>query len=421
MDLHREPGRSVPLRELTEEQLVREARQTTNFLETVRGVQSVKLFNREAMRHGIYQNLSVDHLNACVRTQRLAIGFQTLNALLFGVESVLVIWVGGLLALDGGFSIGMLLALFAYKDQFVQRIGNLIDKLVEFKMLGLQTERVADIALGEPERRVESGLDAGEAVAGTIEVQGVSLRYADRDPFVLKNISFSIRDGESVAIVGPSGCGKSTLIKALLGLLPTSEGQIAIGGIPISKLGARRHRDLIGTVMQEDQLFAGSIADNISFFDPAADISRIQECAHLASVQEDIVAMSMRYGTLVGDMGTVLSGGQKQRILLARALYKNPRILFLDEATSHLDVERERAVNAAIRNLKVTRVIVAHRPETIASADRVIAVTATQAVELTPLPKKRAERRPRRTGGKLGTAGTSHQPNADGRATALVA
>jgi len=129
---------------------------------------------------------------------------------------------------------------------------------------------------------------------------------------------------------------------------------------------------MIGTVMQDDQLFAGSITDNISFFDPMADPDWIEECARIAAVLSDIEAMPMGFHTLIGDMGGSLSGGQRQRILLARALYKRPKILFLDEATSALDVEREREVNQAIKQLALTRIIVAHRPETIASASRVI-------------------------------------------------
>ena len=131
-------------------------------------------------------------------------------------------------------------------------------------------------------------------------------------------------------------------------------------------------RELVGTVLQDDVLFAGSLSDNISFFDPQPDMPWLLQCAQMAAIHDDIQAMPMGYNTLVGDMGTVLSGGQKQRVMLARALYKKPRILFLDEATSHLDVHCEQRVNAAIRALRITRIMVAHRPETIASADRVI-------------------------------------------------
>jgi ATP-binding cassette subfamily B protein RaxB len=186
-------------------------------------------------------------------------------------------------------------------------------------------------------------------------------------------VNLKIEEGESVAIVGPSGCGKTTLLKIILGLLTPTEGEVLVGGVNIQQLGSA-HRELIGTVMQEDDLFAGSIADNISFFDAEPDRTRIEECARLAAIHDDILAMPMAYNTLIGDMGTSLSGGQKQRVLLARALYKQPRILALDEATSHLDVTCERSVNESVRALKLTRIIIAHRPETIGMAGRVISV-----------------------------------------------
>jgi ATP-binding cassette, subfamily B, bacterial CvaB/MchF/RaxB len=211
-----------------------------------------------------------------------------------------------------------------------------------------------------------------DAIDASLEVKSISFRYSDMEPFVLLNCSFSVAPGESVAVVGPSGGGKTTLVKLMLGLLAPTDGKILAGGIDIQKLGIDRYRKLVGTVMQDDQLFAGSIADNVSFFDPSPDQGAIQRFARMAAVHDDIVAMPMAYNTLIGDMGAALSGGQKQRILLARALYKQPRILFLDEATSALDVQKERAVNDAIRSLNLTRIIIAHRPETIASAERVI-------------------------------------------------
>ena len=184
-------------------------------------------------------------------------------------------------------------------------------------------------------------------------------------------LSLTIEAGEFVAIVGPSGCGKTTLLNIVLGLLPPDGGEVRVGGVPAAHLGAS-YRNLIGTVMQDDHLFAGSMADNICFFDPVPDQEQIEAAARLACIDEDIISMPMGYNTLIGDMGTGMSGGQQQRILLARALYKRPRILLLDEATSHLDVARERSVNEAIRNLNLTRIIVAHRPETIQMAERVI-------------------------------------------------
>lgn len=189
---------------------------------------------------------------------------------------------------------------------------------------------------------------------------------------MLDGVDLHIEPGESVAIVAPSGGGKSTLFKILSGLLLPTEGVVLINGEPLARLGMEKYRAMLGMVMQDDQLFAGSIADNISFFSERPDLERIESCARKAAVHDDIAAMPMRYDTLIGDMGTVLSGGQKQRVLIARALYRQPAVLLLDEATSHLDIDREKAVNAALRAMRVTRVIIAHRPETIRASNRVV-------------------------------------------------
>lgn len=362
-----------PLREASEEQILRFAKQESNFLETVRGVQSVKLFNRQTQRRTLYQNLLIDNFNAGIRIQKLNILFKAMNGTVFGLENIAVVWLGAQLVLGGGFSVGMLFAFISYKQQFTTRIISFIDKGIEFRMLGLHTERVADIALCEPEAQEAVGRSSqAEPDHASVEVEGLCFRYSESEPYVLEDLDLEIKAGESVAIVGASGCGKTTLLKLLLGLLQPSAGEILIDGVPLTRIGKESYRNLVGTVMQDDQLFAGSIADNISFFDPQLNQAHIEACAELASIHQDILNMPMGYNTLIGDMGTVLSGGQKQRVLLARALYKRPKMLFLDEATSHLDVTRERRVNEAIRQLKLTRVIIAHRPETIASVDRVI-------------------------------------------------
>jgi len=359
-----------PLRRATEESIVHTARQQSHFLETVRGVQSIKLFGRQDERRARWLNLVVDGVNQDVVVQKLALAFRSGNGLVFGVERVAIIWIGALAVLDSAFSVGMLFAFVSYKEQFSSRVAGLIDKMIDLRMLGLQAERLADIVLTAPEQDapavVVDGIDA------SIELRNVSFRYSDTEPFVLLDCSFTVAAGECVAVVGPSGGGKTTLVKVMLGLLAPTDGKVLAGGVDIQKMGIERYRRLVGTVMQDDQLFAGSIADNVSFFDPGARPEAIERVARLASVHDEIAAMPMGYNTLIGDMGAALSGGQRQRILLARALYKEPRILFLDEATSALDVGKERAVNEAVRSLNLTRVIIAHRPETIASAERVV-------------------------------------------------
>jgi ATP-binding cassette, subfamily B, bacterial CvaB/MchF/RaxB len=361
----------APLREATEEWIVHDAKRATHFLESLRGVQAIKLFNRQDERRARFMNLVVDTMNADIATRKLELTFGVAQKLVFGLERIAVIAVGALLVMDHAFTVGMLFAFLAFKEQFALRVSGLIDKAVELKMLRLQGERLADIVLAVPEPAVD-GLAAPRELAPRLELHEVGFRYADTEPQVLQGATLSIEPGESVAIVGPSGCGKTTLLKLMLGIHAPQAGEIRVGGVPLSQVGLQRWRSMVGTVMQDDQLFAGSIADNIAFFDVQADAAWIEECARLACVHEEIAALPMGYHTLIGDLGASLSGGQRQRILLARALYKRPQILFLDEATSALDVDRERLVNRAVRGLRITRVIAAHRPETIAAAGRVI-------------------------------------------------
>lgn len=363
-----------PLRQATEENIISGAKQQSHFLETIRGLKTIKLFNRQPDRRESWLALFVQEVNSGLHVQKLQLISRQINGLLFGLEGLLIIWLGAKMVINKEFTVGVLITFNAYKMHFDSRVSSLIDKYFEVRMLRLQGERLSDIVLSEPEGNEESmNIYADDAQRDySIRFDNVSFRYAEGEPEILKNVSFCIMPGESVAVVGASGCGKTTLINILLGVLSPSQGQILLGDIDISRLGVERVRQLTGTVLQDDLLFAGTIADNICFFDPAPDFQRMMACAALAAVHDEIVQMPMAYSTLVGDMGTVLSGGQKQRVLLARAIYKQPRILLLDEATSHLDIVNERAVTRAIDSLNMTRLFVAHRPETIASASRVI-------------------------------------------------
>ena len=369
-----------PLRDGTEKQLVAAAKQQTHLLESLRGMQSVKVAGAEGLRRSTYNNLMVDTVNQEVRIAQMGLGFNSVSQLVFGLERIAVIWIGALLALSNVFSVGMLIAFLAYKDQFAGRMAALIDKAIEFRMLRLHGERLADIVLTPPED-AELHPEFPAPSEASIEVENLGFRYADGEPWVLKECSLRIEPGESVAIVGASGCGKTTLVKLLLGLLKPSEGSIRIGGQDLHKAGPANIRKIVGAVMQDDQLFGGSLADNISFFDPQVNQARVEQAARMAAVHDEIMAMPMSYHSLIGDMGSSLSGGQKQRVILARALYRNPKLLCLDEATSHLDVGNEQLVNAAVKQLDVTRVIVAHRPETIASANRVLVMNGGKIVQ----------------------------------------
>lgn len=360
------------LREATAEQIIHASKQQTHFLESIRGIQTVRLFHKAEERRSSWMNKLIDQFNAELKIARLSVTYQTANALLFNLERIIVIWLGALAVMDQRFSIGMLFAFISYKDQFSQRMASLVDKIVELRMIGLHGERVADIVLTEPEQDLSAPEIELSAIDPCIEIRNLSFRYADSEPYVLNKLNLIIPAGQCIAITGASGCGKTTLMKLLLGLIEPSEGEILVGGIKLSQIGLGNYRQMIGTVMQDDMLFSGSINDNVSFFDPAVNEEHLQACTRLASIHAEISAMPMGYNTLVGDIGSGLSGGQKQRILLARALYKKPKIIFLDEATSHLDLNNEQVVNQAIEQIQLTRVIVAHRPETIKMAQRII-------------------------------------------------
>jgi ATP-binding cassette, subfamily B, bacterial CvaB/MchF/RaxB len=362
------------LRNASAEAIIWGARRDSHFLETLRGMKAIKLFNAQASRQAHWLNLLVQTVNRQVATQKLGLAFRTVNSALIGMVAVLVLWLGAERVLQNTFSVGMLLAFISYKDQFLARVSALTDKILDLFMLRLHTERLADIALAAPEVH-EAPLPSSMApphAPMAIALRELRFRYGASDPLILDGIDLSIGPGESVAIVGPSGCGKTTLLRLLASLLEPVSGEIVVDGRPLKSAAVSQYRAQVGVVLQDDQLFAGSIADNISFFADEPDFERIAECARQAAVFDDVNAMPMGFHTLIGDMGTVLSGGQKQRVLIARALYRQPALLLLDEATSHLDVAREQAVNVAIARLPVTRIIVAHRRETIMSADRII-------------------------------------------------
>lgn len=361
-----------PLRRASEDELVRAAKQQSYFLETMRGVRTLKLFAHQEQRATAWSGLLVDEINAGLQPQKLQLLYRAFNGLLFGSVTLLVLWLGARQVIDGVFSAGMLIAFNAYKDQFNSRVAGLIDKLVDVIMLRLHGERLADIVLETAEPQSSPALVPATDRVPRLEVRELRFRYSDHEPWVLDGVSLVIEPGESVAIVGPSGCGKTTLLNVMLGILPPVDGQVLLDDEPIDAATVDRLRRISATVLQDDVLFAGSIGDNISFFANDADQAWVEQCARMAAVHDDVARMPMGYNTLVGDMGTVLSGGQKQRILLARALYRRPRLLFLDEATSHLDIQREAAVNHALQALNITRVIVAHRPDTIRSAQRVL-------------------------------------------------
>jgi len=358
-------------RDAIEETITTTAAEQSTLIETLRGMTALRLFNRETLRHVMWQGKLTDNVNADVRRARIGIWQQAANGLLFGAENILTIFLAVGFVLEGGFSVGMVFAYIAYKTQFTQKAAALVDQLIAFRMIGLHLERLSDIALSEEDVSFGDSAEAQTELKGRIELKDIRFRYAPSDPLVLDGVNLVVEPGDHIAITGPSGGGKSTLVKILLGLVEPDGGEMLVDGMPLERFGYKSYHDQIAAVLQEDTLFAGTLADNIALFDDAPDMQLIMAAAHAAAIHEDIARMPMQYETLVGDMGSALSGGQKQRVLLARALYRRPNVLVMDEGTAHLDSQHENAVNAAIAQMGITRIIIAHRAETIAVAKQV--------------------------------------------------
>jgi ATP-binding cassette subfamily B protein RaxB len=391
-------------RQRSEAAIHSKAQENSTFIETVRAVQSLKLLNRENERESQWLNRYGAYVNANVRLGRARISFKAINDTIFGMENVITIYLAARLALDNLISVGMIFAFISYKLQFAERTALLIEKLVDLRILGLHLERLADIALTPLERGHDQDLSYMRPIRGAIELRNVCFRYAEAEPLILNNVNLCVAPGQFVTIMGPSGCGKTTLVKIMLGLLEPTGGDVMIDGVPLGQIGPRAYREQIGAVMQEDQLLSGSIADNICFFETAFDLQRMIECARIAGIHDDVMAMPMSYNSLIGDMGSSLSSGQKQRVLLARALYRRPKILFLDEGTAHLDTEKEKEINANLRSLNMTRVSIAHRPEITHGADMIIHLATAAGPFQVGITSRRPAAAPARDAGVTGFA-----------------
>lgn len=368
-----------------------QARESSSFIESVRGIAAVKAFGQEGGRQRLWQQRKADAVNAQLSLARLTSGFDAIGQFVLAVERVVFVYLAIRMAMNGDFTVGMIFAFQAYKQQFLDASTRLVDFGVRYRLLGVHLTRIADIALSPPEAAAAiERSESLELVRGGIELRNVSFRYGVGDTEVLRSVNLKIEPGEMIALVGPSGGGKTTLLKIMMGLLEPSSGEILIDGKRLTSLGLSHWRRQIGSVAQDDLLFAGSLAENIAFFDSEIDMERVTAAANLAAIHDEIEAMPMRYDTLVGDMGSALSGGQRQRVLLARAFYVNPVALFVDEGTAHLDLESERKIMEAIAELPVTRIISAHRPGAVAYASRMVLVAGGQARVLTASPSTAA-------------------------------
>ncbi|MDX8355021.1 peptidase domain-containing ABC transporter [Cognatiyoonia sp. IB215182] len=361
------------IRAREEEEIAARATEQTYLLESLRASRTIKVFGGEAQRETGWRNLFSDVMNAGIRLGKLDIALTVGQTLIFGLQTIIVVYMGAKMAINGdGFSVGMLFAFMTYRQQFADRATSLVQHAISFRMLGIHLERLADIVQAKREEIRPHTALATPSTKGALALDSVSFRYGAADPYILENLSLDIAPGAFVAITGPSGAGKSTLLKLMLGLAEPSAGEVRVDGLPLPLFGVSRWRAGLGVVTQDDTLLSGTLAENIAFFDPSIDMARVQACAEAAQIHEDIARMPMGYLSLVGDMGAALSGGQRQRILLARALYRQPRVLILDEGTANLDVATEQVIADTIQTMKSTRIVVAHRPALLSRADEIV-------------------------------------------------
>ncbi|EFO2752031.1 peptidase domain-containing ABC transporter, partial [Escherichia coli] len=352
-------------RQISEECLVREARAASYFMETLYGIATVKIQGMVGIRGAHWLNMKIDAINSGIKLTRMDLLFGGINTFVTACDQIVILWLGAGLVIDNQMTIGMFVAFSSFRGQFSERVASLTSFLLQLRIMSLHNERIADIALHEKEEKkpeIEIVADMGPI---SLETNGLSYRYDSQSAPIFSALSLSVAPGESVAITGASGAGKTTLMKVLCGLFEPDSGRVLINGIDIRQIGINNYHRMIACVMQDDRLFSGSIRENICGFAEEMDEEWMVECARASHIHDVIMNMPMGYETLIGELGEGLSGGQKQRIFIARALYRKPGILFMDEATSALDSESEHFVNVAIKNMNITRVIIAHRETTL--------------------------------------------------------
>lgn len=359
-------------RQVSEETLVRGARASSYFMETLYGIATVKIQGMAERRGTHWLNLKIDAINSGIKLTKMDLLFGGINTFVAACDQVAILWLGTSLVIDNQMTIGMFVAFGSFRGQFSDRVASLISFILQLRMMSLHNERIADIALQEKEQKKTDLKISSDMRPVSLKTSELSFRYDSQSDPVFSGLCLSVDSGESVAITGASGAGKTTLIKVLCGLFEPESGKVLVNGTDIRQLGINNYHSMIACVMQDDRLFSGTIRENICGF--AEDINEdwMIECARASYIHDVIMKMPMGYETLIGELGEGVSGGQKQRIFIARAIYRKPGILFMDEATSSLDTESERYINVAIKKLNITRVIIAHRETTLRTVNRVI-------------------------------------------------
>ncbi|WP_171900151.1 peptidase domain-containing ABC transporter [Blastomonas sp. RAC04] len=360
------------IRRRTEEELIADAHEDTYTMETMRSMRAIKLHVNEAVREAGWRNRYADVITASYRTETYRIWSRLAEGFITNGQFLALVGIAALSVIANEMTIGVMLAFLAYRASFMDSATSLIDHAERWRLLSVHLERLSDIVSERREDVIHSMPREQLLAAPEIIVEDMTFGYDSDQKPVFTNLSFAIPAGSFVAIVGESGAGKSTLMRILLGLMKPQSGRLLIDGQPMGPTNTTTWRARISAVMQDDHLLSGTLADNICFFAEHANMQHIERASRMARIHDTIMAMPMGYQSLIGDMGNALSAGQRQRVLLARALYRDPDAIFLDEGTANLDEENEAAIGDMLAKLPITRVAITHRPALVDRADFVL-------------------------------------------------
>ncbi len=368
------------IRNLMTENLAKEARSHGYQVQMFMGIETLKAAGAEPRALNHWSHLFVDVLNVNIKRGRLDALVQSVVGSLGFASPLVIMLTGGWLVIRGDLSLGTMLALNALALGFLTPLSSLVSTALSFQQLGSYVDRLDDV-LATPREQDPDKVVSAPRIRGGIRCENVIFKYAVNSPLAIDDISLEVAPGQMVAIVGRSAAGKTTLANLMLGLYRPTQGRVLYDGIDLTGLEARSVRSQLGVVTQHTHLFGGSIQENIALADPELSRDEIEAAARLAHIHEEIMAMPLGYDTILSEGGLSLSGGQRQRIALARALARNPAILFLDEATSSLDAQIEAKIQASLAGAGCTRIVVAHRLSTVRDASLILVLEKGQLVE----------------------------------------
>ena len=362
-----------------QESIVRAAKSESRLMENIRWASVIKNYAIEEQRSADWQNHYVNSANAGYQLGTFQLWFGSSQALLFGIEQILIIFIGAGLIAGGNLTIGQLMGFIFLKQHFSSSVLAMFPKLAELRLMQLDLERIADIALEEAEESGAMARSPSRAFSGKVRGEGLCFRYSNDERPIFEALDFAVEPGETLVVTGPSGCGKSTLLKLLAGLENPAAGSLYFDEIPLSGLGLSALRSATAAVLHSDGLLAGDIAFNINLEDEPHNHERLEDACRRACILDEILALPLGFNTRVGELGNSLSAGQVQRVLLARALYKRPRLILLDESLACLSDAVAQRILGNIGGLRIAIVLVTHNPALARLGTRQISLSTAQA------------------------------------------